>query len=105
MAPARLPARIRGWQDARRSCSECSSSVGPHRNRNAAAELSGLFWCRRDMRTFAATVVVVLLVGCGGGSSPLRPTAQHAAGPCEPPVVHHTAYPGHGKGLDGLPWI
>jgi hypothetical protein len=56
------------------------------------------------MKAFAAAAMVVLLAGCGGGSSPPR-AASAPAGPCEPPSVHHTPYPGHGKGLDGLPWI
>jgi hypothetical protein len=47
---------------------------------------------------------MVLLAGCGGGDPQPRRAAATAV-PCEPPSVHHTPYPGHGKGLDGLPWI
>jgi hypothetical protein len=24
---------------------------------------------------------------------------------CSPAVAHHTRYPGHGKGLGGIPWF
>src|SRR3954469_23984613 len=54
------------------------------------------------MRWFALTLVLV--AGCGGGSKPAAPVAA-AATRCSPPVVHRTPYPGHGKGLEGIPWI
>jgi len=64
------------------------------------------------MRAFAAVVVAVLLTGCGGGSSARHAASAPAAaapvsgpGPCQAPTVHRTPYPGHGQGLDGLPWI
>jgi hypothetical protein len=53
--------------------------------------------------------VLVLLAGCGGDRKPsARVAAASASGPpatCSPPVVHRTPYPGHGKGLAGIPWI
>jgi hypothetical protein len=60
------------------------------------------------MRAFAAAVFVVLLAGCGGGSSAPRSAGapvSRVSGRCEPATVHRAPYPGHGKGLEGLPWI
>jgi hypothetical protein len=45
---------------------------------------------------------VALVAGCGGGDR--NPTAARGE-PCSPATVHYESYPGHGKGLDGLPWI
>jgi hypothetical protein len=62
-------------------------------------------------RSLVAVIAVALLFGCGGAkpaSAPTaaaRATATPAAGPCSPATVHRTPYPGHGKGLEGIPWI
>jgi hypothetical protein len=56
-----------------------------------------------------AVIAVTLLAGCASSSDPaaVRPVAAATPtpGPCSPARVHHGSYPGHGKGLDHIPWI
>jgi hypothetical protein len=62
-------------------------------------------------RSLVVVVALVVLAGCGGGAKPAAvrsaatPTPAAKLGPCSPPPVHRTSYPGHGKGLDRIPWI
>jgi hypothetical protein len=54
-------------------------------------------------------MALAVLAGCGGSAKPApvrsAATPAPASGACSPPTVHRTPYPGHGKGLDGIPWI
>ncbi|MGH2946289.1 MAG: hypothetical protein ACRDPC_08530 [Solirubrobacteraceae bacterium] len=53
----------------------------------------------------AALLAAVALAGCGSSAAPERAARAAAPGPCDPQRVHYTPYPGHGVGLDGIPWI
>jgi hypothetical protein len=63
------------------------------------------------MRRAAALIVCAALAGCGGGKSDspraaAAPVSTPTPSPsCAPARVHQGPYPGHGKGLDQLPWI
>jgi hypothetical protein len=64
------------------------------------------------MRWFVVLCALALLAaGCGGSSSratapsPSPSPAAAASRPCTPATVHHTHYPGHGKGLGAIPWF
>jgi hypothetical protein len=74
---------------------------------------------RRALPILAA--VALAAAGCGGDGEPTAaaktapvtmaaPTATPApapvaTAPCRPAKVHQAPYPGHGRGLDELPWI
>jgi hypothetical protein len=68
----------------------------------------------------ALLLVAVAASGCSSSksaSNPTGPTSSDSttstrtaeidapAGPCHPPTVQYTSYPGSGKGLSGLPWV
>ena len=60
------------------------------------------------MRWVLVLSALALLAGCGGSSAKpaaVRAAATPAQGACSPATVHHTHYPGHGKGLGGIPWF
>jgi hypothetical protein len=60
---------------------------------------------RRAVLVLAAGL---LAAGCGGEAQPATVKRAPVTTPsptCDPPRVHRSAYPGHGKGLEGIPWI
>lgn len=47
-----------------------------------------------------AIALVLVLAAVGMGSPAATPSAS-----CRPALVHQAPYPGHGTGLEGIPWI
>jgi hypothetical protein len=67
----------------------------------------------RAAATFVLLVAALAGNACshsGGGSSPTptersQASSDSSAAPCHPPRVQYGPYPGHGEGLDQLPWV